>query len=250
MKYQNHIAAISLVSILVVLLFSGCNREESPDCFQVAGDIKTVQRDFLGFTSIELNDYIQYELCDTAYYGVAITAPGNLIPDVYTEVKDGKLIVHNGNTCNFVRSYRNRITVRICAPDFRDIQNYATGDVKTVNAIDGARFSMDNRSAAGLQTLSLYTDTINIASHTGVSDAVLSGNCDVVYLFEQGLGQIDARALVANYAFVNNSSLNEVYVQARNYLYAYIQFSGNIHYSGQPQYIDQEIDGDGELLPL
>jgi hypothetical protein len=238
------------MSILLMFLVSGCNREQSPDCFQVAGATKTMQRDLIAFTSIELNDYIQYELLDTAYYGVIITAPGNLITDVSTEVKDGRLIVHNGNTCNFVRSYKNRITVRICAPDFRDIQNYATGDIKTVNAIDGAHFSMDNRSAAGVQTLSLFTDTINIASHTGVSDAVLSGSCDVVYLFEQGLGQIDARELESNYAFVNNSSLNEVYVQARNYLYAYIQFSGNIHYSGQPQYIDQEIDGDGELLPF
>lgn len=247
MNNRQYIGAVKLWMLSMIVL--GCNREQAPDCFQSAGELKTVQLDLSSFTSLELNDYIQYELFDTAYYGVMITAPGNLIPEINTTVEDGKLTVHNSNSCNFVRSYKNRITVRICAPDFGDIQNYATGDITTVNTIDGVRFSIDNRGAAGVQTLRLSVDTVNIASHTGVSDAVLAGSCDVANLFEQGLGFIDARELSANYAFVNNSSLNDVYVQAHNYLFAYIQFSGNIHYSGEPQFIDSEIDGDGKLLP-
>jgi len=247
MKRKLHI--VHAIILCCTGLLVGCNREQSPDCFQTAGQMRAVQRDLNAFTSIELNDYIRYELCDTAYFGVIITAPGNLIPDINTEVNEGKLTIHNRNTCNFVRSYKNRITVRICAPDFGDIQNYATGDIASVNAIDGIRFSIDNRGAAGVQTLHLIVDTVNVASHTGVSDAVLSGTCDVVNLFDQGLGYIDARELAANYAFVNNSSLNDVHVQSHNYLFAYIQFSGNIHYSGGPQFIDQEIDGDGALLP-
>jgi hypothetical protein len=234
---------------LAATLACGCNREQAPDCFQTAGEMKSVQRELSEFTSIELNDYIQYELCDTAYFGVMITAPGNLIPEINTDVVDGKLTVHNSNSCNFVRSYKNRITVRICAPDFADIQNYSTGDITSVNVIEGSRFSIENRGAAGVQTLRFSVDTVTIASHTGVSDAVISGKCDVANLFEQGLGFIDARDLSANYAFVNNSSLNDVYVQAHNYLFAYIQFSGNIHYNGEPQSIDSDIEGDGKLLP-
>jgi len=235
---------------LSLLLMLGCNKENAPDCFQLAGEYKSLERELDEFATMELNDYIQYELCDTTYYGVVITAPGNLIPEIETVVEDGKLKVFNSNSCNFVRSYKNRITVRICSPDFRDIQNYATGDLTTVNTITGARFSIGNRGAAGVQRFRLSCDTVNIASHTGVSDVEVSGDCDVVYLFSQGLGKTDARDLVSNYAFVNNSSLNDVYVQANNYLYAFIQYSGSIYYIGNPQSIDEEIDGSGLIAPL
>jgi hypothetical protein len=236
--------------MLALSLFVSCNREDAPDCFQRAGEMKIVQRDLDDFTSIELNDYIQYELIDTTYYGVIIKAPGNLISDIETNVAEKKLSILNSNKCNFVRSYKNKITIRICAPDFRDIQNYATGNVTSVNVLSGNRFSLENHSAAGVQRITVQADTVNLASHTGVSDAILQGDCDVVYLFNQGVGKMDARALVSNYAFVNNSSLNDVYVFSQNYLYGYIQFSGNIYYGGNPEGIDRQIVGDGEVKPL
>ena len=247
----------SIISLIVPTLFAmvlvastSCNREDAPDCFQRAGEAKTVQRDLDEFYSIELNDYIQYELLDTSYFGVIISAPGNLISDIETQVSDGRLTISNTNRCNFVRSFKNRITVRICAPDFFDIQNYATGDISSVNELTGNRFSLENRGAAGVQRISLRTDTVNIATHTGVSDAVLDGACDVVYLFNQGLGKLDARDLQSNYAFVNNSSLNDVYVYSQDYLYGFIQFSGNIYYVGNPEGIDSLVKGDGEMKPL
>jgi hypothetical protein len=249
---KHYLISIPVAALILIALVSlvSCNREDAPDCFQRAGEMKTVQRDLDDFSSIELNDYIQYELFDTAYFGVIIKAPGNLISDIETEVEDGRLTIRNVNRCNFVRSFKSRITVRICAPAFTDIQNYATGDITSVDVLTGNRFSLDNRSAAGVQRISLDVDTVNIASHTGVSDAVLQGECDVVYLFNQGLGKLDARALTSNYAFVNNSSLNDVYVYSQNYLYGYIQFSGNIYYTGNPEAIDREVDGDGELKPF
>jgi hypothetical protein len=91
-------------------------------------------------------------------------------------------------------------------------------------------------------------DTANIASHTGVSDTYVTGTTDVVYLFSQGLGIVNAEGLNANYAFVNNSSLNDVHVRSSNYLFAYLQFSGNIFYLGNPQFIDRDIEGTGQLI--
>jgi hypothetical protein len=236
--------------VAMLVVFASCNREDAPDCLQSAGTYAIEERSLESFSVIELNDYIQYELCDTNYFGVLITAPGNLIADIETEVEAGRLIIRNRNKCNFVRSYKNRITIRICAPDFKDIQNYATGDIITVNAIEGYRFSMDNRSAAGVHRLFLNVDTVNIATHTGVSDAIVSGQCDVVYLFNQGVGKMDARQLQSQSAYVNNSSLNNVYVNVQDYLYAYILFSGSVFYDGNPASIDQTVDGSGSLRPL
>jgi len=240
----------NVLTLGVVATLASCNREDSPDCFQSAGQTSAEYRDLADFSSVELNDYIQFELLDTNYYGVVITAPNNLINDIETEVIDGKLSVRNANRCNFVRSFKNRITVRICAPDFRDIQNYGTGNIISVNVLTGVLFSLDNRGAAGMQRLTINADTVNVSSHTGVSDAIIDGECEAAYLFCQGVGYIDARNLVANSAFVNNSSLNDVFVHAHDYLYGYIRFSGNIFYVGEPQAIDSLVEGAGAVQAL
>ena len=78
----------------------------------------------------------------------------------------------------------------------------------------------------------------------------LQGQAAKAKLFNQGLGIIDGRNLVTSEAYVNNSSINDVYVYSDGYLFAYIQFSGNIYYNGSPDQIDDDIEGTGNIRPI
>jgi hypothetical protein len=149
-----------------------------------------------------------------------------------------------------VRSFKKKITVRICSPNFTDIQNFSTGDVRTVSGIHSEKFLMDNRHAAGLHRIEVEADTVIINIHTGVCDVVVLGKAHTVALFNQGLGTLDGRAMNAAMAFVNNSSINSVYVNSTNYLFSFIKSSGSVYYSGAPFQIDSEIQGQGQLIPL
>lgn len=249
MTYQTA-AHIQWMFILPVLMIFSCNKEKAPDCFQKAGEVKTISRSMEAFHSIELRDYLTIELADSSDFGVVITGPGNLLPEIITEVNDGKLLIENRNTCNFVRSYRNKIVVRIYAPDFSDIQNFGTGDVRTVGVLETPVFKLENRSAAGEIRLTLETDTAIIATHTGVCDVIAEGSSQITQIFNQGVGYIDARKLLTTDAFVNNSSINDVYVNTNGYFFALIEFSGNVYYSGTPNHIDQSVRGEGRLMPL
>jgi hypothetical protein len=93
-------------------------------------------------------------------------------------------------------------------------------------------------------------DTVDIKTHTGVCDVILTGNANEVFLFNQGLGILDARTLNASKAFVNNSSINNVYVNANDYLFSFIRSSGSVYYSGSPEIIDADIQGQGRLIPM
>jgi hypothetical protein len=93
-------------------------------------------------------------------------------------------------------------------------------------------------------------DSVAINTHTGVANVTLQGQTQKAILFNQGLGVIDARNLITAEAYVNNSSINDVYVYSDGYLFGYIQFSGNIYYKGTPGLIDDEIIGSGKILPI
>ncbi len=251
MKFSTtHIAGKFLVALVFTSAVWSCNKENAPDCFQSAGEETTVRRNIDSFEILELRDYVQIELYDTSEYFVEITAPKNLIADVSTHVHEGRLKIENRNTCNFVRSFKNRIHVRIYAPRFTNVQNFGTGDIKCINAIHDPLFKIENRNAAGTIDLNLDADTITIATHTGVCDVVVRGNSNITNLFNQGLGTIDARKLTTTDAFVNNSSINNVYVNSNGYFFALIAFSGNIFYNGNPNHIDQDIRGDGKLIRI
>ncbi len=243
---------VFLISILLLSLslLLACNKERAPDCLQQAGKYETEVRTIASFDRIELHDYIQIELYDSTETFVEITAPRNLIPEIITDVKDGKLLVENKNTCNFVRSYKNKITVRIYAPCFGTIENYGTGNISCINTIACSYFMIENQHAAGIIALALNVDSVAILSHTGVSDVVCIGQSTKTTLFNQGYGYIDARNLTSTDTFVNNSSLNDVYANCNGYLFAYIKYSGNIYYNGTPTFIDKEIKGTGALLHL
>ncbi len=231
-------------------LFLSCNKQDSPDCFQTAGEYATVRRELEPFTLIELHDYVQLELFDTNVHFIEISAPENLITDIATELSGGKLEIRNDNTCNWVRSFKNKITVRIYAPAFHEIENFGTGNITSINQLQESRLKIENRHSAGLVRLDVLMDTLSLYIHTGVSDALLTGSATTTEIFNQGLGFVDARDLQSQYTFCNNSSINDIYINAEQYLYALIQFSGNIFYSGSPNDVDAVIEGDGEVIQV
>jgi len=235
--------------IICVVLFS-CNKEKSPDCFQKAGNNTTIKRSIEEFDAIELRDLIDIELVDSTAYFVEISGPQNLLPEIETTVTGGKLHIQNNNSCNFVRSFKNKIKVRIYAPEFPEIQNYSTGNIKSKGRITCNSFKLENRNAAGQIELDVSVDSMTVATHTGVCDVIVRGESHITTLFNQGVGKIDARGLITQDAFVNNSSINDVYVNTNGYFFALIEFSGNIFYSGTPNHIDQDIKGDGRLVPI
>jgi len=112
-KYRGYNCIKINVLFAIMLFMLSCNKENAPDCFKRAGEYSTVTRMTEPFSSIELNDYIQIELYDTTIYFVEITAPRNLLPEIETSVNNGRLKIVNNNTCNLVRSFKNKITVRI-----------------------------------------------------------------------------------------------------------------------------------------
>lgn len=236
------------IFLLLWIVQTSCNKESAPDCFKSAGKEVTIRRSTGVFENLELEDYIHIELVDSSDYAVELIGPSNVLPKIFTEVSGNTLYIRNENTCNFVRSFKKTVTVRIYAPSISHIENRGTGDVRSVGTLSQNYLKFENRHASGSVYLAFEGDSIAIYTHTGVSDVFVSGDVIKCELFNQGIGVIDARELRAQQAFINNSSINSIYAFATDYLFSGINFSGNNHVSGHPTLIDEEDDAEGELI--
>jgi hypothetical protein len=232
-----------------LLLLIACNKPTAPDCFQSAGDNSLETRNIQPFRKVELRDDMDYEFQQADSWSITLEGPENLLSDVETSWKDGALLVRNNNTCNWVRSFKKRIRVRIAGPlSYLYVDNYSTGGAKSVGTLNQDTLIWNNRQAAGDITLQLNDAYASLQSHTGVADVRLTGNAQTLELFNQGVGILDASSLLAQSAYVNNSSINDVYVNATNYLFAFGQFSGNIFYKPYTGLLlDLQMRGSGEV---
>ncbi|MFM7311554.1 MAG: GIN domain-containing protein, partial [Flavobacteriales bacterium] len=161
-----------------------------------------------------------------------------------------ELFISNNNTCNFMRRYDHALKMKICAPAFPKIQNFGTGRVFTSDTLHGAFFQLENRSASGTVDLILDMDSLVVASHTGVADVALRGKARVANYFNQGLGLFQADEMHAVHVYANNSSIQDMSIRGMGYLFARIDYSGNIYYAGSPTQIDLDERSNGRLLPL
>jgi hypothetical protein len=238
-----------LFKVTALLLLVACSKPSAPDCFQSAGDNALEVRTIASVRSIEFRDDIDYELSQADQWSVQVEGPKNLLNDIETSVEGQKLFIRNNNTCNWVRSYKKRIRIRVYGPlSTLYVENFSTGGVKSVGTLQLDTLVWNNRQAAGTIELELDNAFASIQSHTGVADVNLHGAVEKLELFNQGVGVMDARKLMAQNAFVNNSSINDVYVNAVSYLFAYGQYSGNVYYKPyQGLLVDPKMTGSGQL---
>jgi hypothetical protein len=238
------------ILILLCVFSVACNRPDAPDCLQSAGEPTVEQRVTAPFQRLELRDYLFYEFYPGQDTYIELEGPENLLPDIVTEVNNGTLLVRNENTCNFVRSFKNRITVRFFGHLPTEVDNYATGDILCADSLRADKLVWNNRHAAGNVVLLTAVDSLSVQCHTGMAHVTVTGRARELELYNRGMGVLDARNCPSEVTYVNNSSINDVYAHPLGYFYVLITEKGNVYYTGQPSFIDRAGNGAGSIIEM
>lgn len=220
------------------------------DCFKSTGNETTETRTLSGFTKIDLNDNVDLILTPGRPYSCKVTAGSHLIDLVTTEVKEETLIIKNNNTCNWVRSFKNKFTVEISLPHLYYVYYAGSGIITTTDSIHEDEFGLDGWTCSGTINLKLNCNISRLSLHTGTADLYASGTSGVSYVYNAATGPIHAENLETGYTYIGNRSTNDCYVQVTKELGATITLQGNIFYSGNPYKIDETITGSGKLVKI
>ena len=236
---------------LGALLLAGCEREQWDDCITSAGPGRVEERTLATFTAIDLNDKVDLVFEHRASNTVAVEAGRNLLGQVETEVDGGTLYIRNGNRCNWVRSFKPRITVRVPVDQVETLTVRGTGNVRCTDTIIRPHFSLQQWSGVGTVHLLLDVGTLECGLHTGAGDAVLEGRCNgTADLFSGIMGPIDASRLRTRFVNVNNSGVADIRCWATVWLNAQISNVGDVYYRTETVNITSSISGTGRLIPF
>jgi hypothetical protein len=238
-----------IVLFFVVVTAASCTKEHMGDCFKSTGDIVTEERSLATFDQLEINDHI-FVFIEQGPQRIEVEAGENLQEFVTTDVtSDGTLVIENTNRCNWVRSYKKKVNVRIWVPNLSKITQNGTGDVLGTGTLNFPIFEYNTIGGPGDLEMTLNSDSASFFLETGPGDVHPSGMANYMYVYHSGNGFANCSNFLVDTVHVNNTSTGDFRVHSNKFLNVEIYNSGDVFYKGQNGDIRTNITGSGELIP-
>ncbi len=242
-------------SATILLLFQGCDSDKGWDCAQKAGTIVETEFTVQPFTKILVWERVQLFVKQGVEQKVVVQTGENLITDVEVTVTDGKLEVHNNNTCNLVRDYE-LTKVYITSPNITEIRSSTGLSVESIGVLQYPSLTLlsedhvieDQYHTDGDFKLNLDVDDLTIVAN-GLSKFYLNGNATYASF---GLYSSDCRIYAENLIIQNldvyHRSTGPMVVNPQQSIKGKIVSLGDVISKNQPPIVEVEELYRGRLI--
>ncbi|WP_228237125.1 head GIN domain-containing protein [Allomuricauda sp. M10] len=241
--------------VILLLILNSCNGDNVPDCFQNAGDLVRVPVDVPEFTTMTVFENVKVVLKQGDEQLVEIETGEYLLDDVSAEVQDGRLILRNENSCNYVREY-GLTTVYVTSPNITEIRS-STGlpissdgvlDYPSITLISESFTNPETETTDGSFDLEMNSTTVSIVVN-GIAYFKLRGNTNNFNVtVAAGDSRIEAEELMANSVSINHRGTNDVYVNPQQRISGVIRGTGDVVSVNRPPEVDVEELYNGRLI--
>ena len=210
---------ITLAVIIIIIFIIKNNLTKNN--IQGSGNIISESRELNNFTSIILLGSIDVNIKTSESNNCVVVADDNLIPFIKTEVVNNKLNI----SLNESYSSEENLVVNINTPNYDEVSLSGSGNI---NILD---FKNNNLS-------------LNISGSGNITG---NGEVETLVVKINGSGNLMSNEIKSKSATItiNGSGYGEVF--ASDSISAKINGSGNIKYFGNPENVDNIINGSGDI---
>ena len=238
--------------IVVAFLIFGCKNPEERTCLKSAGDEDTLEIPLDSFDRIYLHPHIVYSLIQDSLNKVVITGGKNLINHVTTSVIDGQLEISNENKCNFLRSYKKKVSVEIHFTSLINIHFEGSEPMTNQGTLKFDWLTFLIRDGAGSVNLNFNAQQVYANISHGWGDFTFSGNVHYANLNIRSNGYCNLLGMnIQDSATVISNTQGDVKVKAQGIkLKVQTLSDGDVYYKGIPSLIEFSQYSNGELIQL
>lgn len=176
------------------------------------------------FTSISVHGPISITVDAGKAQSLTVRGNARFIKDLTSEVVNGELRLRMPDQKKY-NSTRDEQRVVISMPALRALEVEGAGEVK-LNQVRGERLDVDYRGAGSMG---------------------INGEVKTFRMTAEGVGEVDAKALLANDVDIRFRGIGDVKVYARNRLDAVVEGMGNLTYYGKPRTVNKSASGIGSV---
>jgi hypothetical protein len=243
-----------VIFILVLIMLFSCNSENASDCFQTTGAIVQQEVTVSSFDKILVNRDIELIIKDGLEQKVIIVSGKNLLNDVEAIVEDGKLILTDNNSCNYVRNY-GVTKVFITSPNITEIRSSTQYDVSSEGVLTypsltilAEDFSAPDSFTNGNFRLKIDNNSFNLVFNN-ISNCFISGKTNNLNVtLASGTSRFEGQNLVAQNVVIWNRSSNDMILNPQLSILGKISGTGDVICLNKPQIVDVEQQYKGKLI--
>lgn len=237
---------IYAVAVLFIFLFIGC---ESDGCLNKNSSESLIEWQTAYFNDVNIQGLFDVILIqDTAHYVEFETKP-SFHDHLSAKVLDSVLTLENSNDCFYKR-------------DFSHPKAYVHfSEIHLIDAREACKITSELPITSNLNLIvtgemaevdiELNSQHFNFYNHsTSGGSFTFRGNSKNAFVAGFYTAKFKLDALEVQTLQINNSSIGDFSVQAKDRLYVRIHNRGNIYYSGNPEVIIDSISGTGKLIQL
>ncbi|GAA4268424.1 head GIN domain-containing protein [Hyunsoonleella aestuarii] len=243
-----------IISILSLILLCACDSENAGDCFQKTGNIIQSEVTVSMFSKILVNRDIELKVKDGTEQKVIIETGDNLLNDVSAIVEDGRLILTDNNTCNYVRDY-GITKVYVTSPNILEIRSSTQFDISSDGVLTypsitilSEDFTAPDTFTSGNFYLQVNSNNIQV-TFNNLSNCFISGNTNNLNItFASGSSRFEGRNLVAQNVQLWNRGSNDMIVNPQQQIKGKISGTGNVISVNEPPIVEVEEQYIGQLI--
>lgn len=231
---------------IIAIVFVSCSSERN-DCLKSTGKVRTERRDLSAFTELVLERRLNVIIVEDSLSYVEVEAGENLLGEIITEVEGNSLRIGNRNTCNFMRSFKIPVNIRVHAPGLRWITMLGTSYLSSETVLRNDSITLEFIDSSSDVELSVDNIYMNVVQHTGASDVIINGKTFHLDVYMSGLAYADYSRLSADYAYVYSKSSAACSVFTTGSMHLKNEGDGTIYYRGIP--LELLKKGRGDVVP-
>ena len=244
-----------VVSIMLIIMLFSCNKENAPECFQDAGKISRTEVDVDNFSKITVFEKVELILKQGDVQKVEIETGEFLKKEVTASVEGDRLILRNGNGCNFFREY-GLTRVYVTSPNITQIRSSTGLSIRSDGILGYPSLQLFSESftepeaetADGEFDLELDSENVVVIVN-GIAYFKLKGNAgNLSITVAAGDSRIEAETLFVNDVSLNHRGTNDVQINPQQSLSGVIRGTGDVISFNQPTAVDVEELYTGRLI--
>jgi hypothetical protein len=227
--------------IIILFLFISCGNDE---------EMSNVYYETEAFEYVELDDAFNVYVEEDSTYAVEIIATEDNLLQINVEVENGVLRITDNRKNKWMSPENNRVEVYIKAPPLKKITAAEGCHIKSLSPITSNEFGIVFTGRVNEADLELNCGTFYYwNNHPCGGRLTLTGEVNMLKIWNFALVSVDAKTLTAGSALVENSSKGDCVVTVLNRLEYSIAGEGNICLYGNPEeVIENEVSSTGRLI--
>jgi hypothetical protein len=237
----------NILFILIACFLAACSKEQMNDCFTSTGRVAYEKRTLEDFTSAEINgNYQLIWIEDTSNY-IEIQAGTGLLEQIKTNVEFQKLTIENTNTCNWVRTYKIPIILKLHCSNLERLRILGSTELSNLDSLRHDSIYLDINQNAAAVVLNVANKRLELEQASGGSDITVSGRTNKL-IYKSG-DRVGGNFLKLNARWVEAVSRSEIdaYVNASELLKLTTLAGGSIFYTGDAPIIETSSLGEGSI---